>query len=57
MHIPSFFVGSLVAGVSFLMVDEQISYRTRLSEKWAFRGMNYLLVMAQHYLISSKILS
>ncbi|GAX20017.1 hypothetical protein FisN_1Lu509 [Fistulifera solaris] len=49
MHPPSFFVGSLVAGVSFLMVDEQISHRTRLSKKWAFRefGEEQLKALAE----------
>lgn len=43
MHIPSFAVGSLVSGAAFLIVDEQLSHRTRLSKKWAFRGTNDLL--------------
>ena len=34
MHVPSFFVGSLVSGSAFLLVHQQLSHRERLSRKW-----------------------
>lgn len=34
MHVPSFFVGSLVSGSAFLLVHQQLSHRERLTRKW-----------------------
>ncbi|KAG7351211.1 hypothetical protein IV203_010571 [Nitzschia inconspicua] len=34
MHFPSFLVGSLVSGGAFLLVDQQMAYRERLTYKW-----------------------
>mmetsp|Transcript_3158 Transcript_3158/g.5720 ORF Transcript_3158/g.5720 Transcript_3158/m.5720 type:complete len:97 (-) Transcript_3158:1280-1570(-) len=36
MHVPSFLVGSLFSGTVFLAVNQQLSYRERLSKKWPF---------------------
>lgn len=37
-HIPSFLAGSAVAGVTFLSVHQQLSYRNRLSYQWPWAG-------------------
>jgi hypothetical protein len=34
IHFPSFLVGSLVSGTAFLLVNQQLSYRERLTYKW-----------------------
>jgi hypothetical protein len=34
MHFPSFLVGSLTSGGAFLLVNQQMAYRERLTYKW-----------------------
>jgi hypothetical protein len=34
MHFPSFVVGSLFSGTSFVLINQQLSYRERLTYKW-----------------------
>lgn len=38
VHFPSLLVGSAVAGVSFLAVHQQLSYRERLTYRWSLQG-------------------
>lgn len=38
VHIPSFFVGGLFSGASFLLVHQQLSHRNKLSKKWVVQG-------------------
>lgn len=33
MHVPSFLVGSLVSGGAFLLVNQQMAYRERMTYK------------------------
>eukprot|EP00567_Pseudictyota_dubia_P003082 CAMPEP_0197455572 /NCGR_PEP_ID=MMETSP1175-20131217/41111_1 /TAXON_ID=1003142 /ORGANISM="Triceratium dubium, Strain CCMP147" /LENGTH=100 /DNA_ID=CAMNT_0042989455 /DNA_START=46 /DNA_END=348 /DNA_ORIENTATION=- len=33
-HVPSFLVGSLVAGSGFLLVHRELSHRSRLTYRW-----------------------
>ena len=37
MHLPSFLVGSAVAGGGFLLIHRELSHRERLSKKWLLR--------------------
>jgi hypothetical protein len=37
MHLPSFFVGSIVSGTGFLLIHRELSHRERLSKKWVLR--------------------
>lgn len=36
-HLPSFLVGSSIAGCGFLLIHRELSHRHRLTEKWALR--------------------
>jgi hypothetical protein len=38
VHIPSFLVGSTVAGITFLALHQQLSHRERLTYRWKLRG-------------------
>jgi len=35
VHVPSFVIGGVFSGTAFLMIHEQVSHRSRLSQKWA----------------------
>lgn len=37
VHFPSFLVGSAFSGAAFLLVHQQLSYRSRLTKKWPLR--------------------
>ncbi|KAL7569286.1 hypothetical protein ACA910_016833 [Epithemia clementina (nom. ined.)] len=37
VHLPSFLVGSLTAGVLFLGIHKELSHRQRLSWKWVLQ--------------------
>mmetsp|Transcript_13477 Transcript_13477/g.19282 ORF Transcript_13477/g.19282 Transcript_13477/m.19282 type:complete len:86 (-) Transcript_13477:269-526(-) len=34
VHAPSFLVGSICSGMSYLIIHQEISHRNRLSKKW-----------------------
>lgn len=36
-HLPSFLVGSSIAGIGFLMIHRELSHRHRLTTKWALQ--------------------
>ncbi|KAL7457093.1 hypothetical protein ACHAWC_008578 [Mediolabrus comicus] len=36
-HLPSFLVGSSIAGVGFLLIHRELSHRHRLTTKWALQ--------------------
>lgn len=37
LHLPSAFVGSVVAGSGFLLIHRELSHRRRLTTKWALQ--------------------
>lgn len=34
VHIPSFLIGSIFSGTSFLLIHRELSHRTRLTTHW-----------------------
>jgi len=36
-HLPSFLVGSSIAGCGFLLIHRELSHRHRLTTKWALQ--------------------
>lgn len=36
-HLPSFLVGSSIAGIGFLLIHRELSHRHRLTTKWALQ--------------------
>mmetsp|Transcript_6329 Transcript_6329/g.15690 ORF Transcript_6329/g.15690 Transcript_6329/m.15690 type:complete len:94 (+) Transcript_6329:111-392(+) len=57
MHVPSFFVGSLVSGSAFLLVHQQLSHRERLSRKWLLAERAENEIRAQIKNLKSQIQS
>mmetsp|Transcript_14508 Transcript_14508/g.35179 ORF Transcript_14508/g.35179 Transcript_14508/m.35179 type:complete len:96 (-) Transcript_14508:2466-2753(-) len=37
IHASSFLVGSMFSGIAFLAINQQLSYRERLTTKWPLR--------------------
>eukprot|EP00986_Skeletonema_menzelii_P008851 scaffold3857_cov140-Skeletonema_menzelii.AAC.13 len=36
-HLPSFMIGSSIAGCGFLLIHRELSHRHRLTTKWALQ--------------------
>lgn len=36
-HLPSFLIGSSIAGCGFLLINRELSHRHRLTTKWALQ--------------------
>ena len=57
IHVPSFLVGSVFSGASFLLIHRELSHRTRLTTRWIIaEWMNNQIQNIEQDVFQKKVL-